>query len=460
MTIERLFQEQRHELLLDELRRHGAVRVRELARDLGVSELTIRRDIAALAARNLVNRVHGGATLPSRARPAGRPRTANTGFTIGMVVPSLDFYWPPIVAGARHAAAALGVNIQLRGSTYDPAEDRRQISRLIEAGQVQGLLLAPNLGGPHWDNPHPDDPRSGNPHRDTPPPGRPHPGAPHPGGSHPAEPHSGGPHPAGPHPAGPHPAGPHPAGPHPDAPHPSGPHQGAPHTAGPHPAGPYTAAPHPSAPRPEADGAMLDWIGRLPVPAILVERQPQRWSSAARQIEWVRSDHALGLEMAVQHLNENGHDRIGLVLDPGSPTSAYLERGWHRDGPVIFGVPRSLPAGVTALIVHSDPQAIAVAQACAEHGVRIPDDLALISYDDELAHLAEPPLTAIRPPKNHVGRLAVELMVSRLLDGDRPPARGMLVAPELVVRCSTLNVSGQLASHRGAASRRSVTPEP
>ena len=89
MTDERLFQVQRHERLLTELHRLGAVRVRELARDLGVSELTIRRDIAALAARNLVNRVHGGATLPSRSRPAGRPRAATTtGFAIGMVVPS------------------------------------------------------------------------------------------------------------------------------------------------------------------------------------------------------------------------------------------------------------------------------------------------------------------------------------------------------------------------------------
>jgi DNA-binding LacI/PurR family transcriptional regulator len=45
----------------------------------------------------------------------------------------------------------------------------------------------------------------------------------------------------------------------------------------------------------------------------------------------------------------------------------------------------------------------------------------MVSYDDEVAHLAEPALSAIRPPKNHVGRLAVELMVSRLLDGDRRP---------------------------------------
>ena len=49
MATQRLFSLQRQERLLDELRRHGAVRVSDLARDLGVSELTIRRDIAALA---------------------------------------------------------------------------------------------------------------------------------------------------------------------------------------------------------------------------------------------------------------------------------------------------------------------------------------------------------------------------------------------------------------------------
>ena len=59
MTDARLFSVQRHERLLKQLRRTGAVRVRELARELGVSELTIRRDITALAARNLVTRVHG-----------------------------------------------------------------------------------------------------------------------------------------------------------------------------------------------------------------------------------------------------------------------------------------------------------------------------------------------------------------------------------------------------------------
>jgi DNA-binding LacI/PurR family transcriptional regulator len=343
-----LFPVQRHERLMSELHRHGAVRVSELARDLGVSELTIRRDIAALAARNLVTRVHGGATLPTRSRPPGRPPghppghpAAATTLTVGMVVPSLDFYWPPVVAGARAAAASLGVTVALRGSTHDPDEDRRQITRLIEAGEVRGLLLAPSPAGD--------------------------------------------------------------------------------------------------------DDAMIEWIGRLPVPAILVERQPRHWTSASRQVDWVRSDHALGLEMALHHLHEHGHRRIGLLVSRSSPASAHLIDGWPGPAPTLLDDPPDRQAirqllsrrESTALIVHGDPHTMAVAQVCAEDGLRIPEDLALISYDDDIAHLGEPPLTAVRPPKNHVGRLAVELIVSRLLDGTRRPAQGMLVAPELIVRNSS-----------------------
>src|SRR4051794_15091801 len=200
MTAQRLFSVQRYDRLLADLRRHGSVRVRDLARDLGVSELTIRRDIATLARRNLLLKVHGGATLPPLIGSAARARREPTAFTVGMVVPSLDFYWPPVVAGARAAAAALGVTVQLRGSSYDPDEDRRQIGRLVEAGQVQGLLLAPSLQG-------------------------------------------------------------------------------------------------------EDGAAMADWIGGLSVPTVLVERSPAQWVASGRPIEWVRSDHALGLQMAVHHLH-------------------------------------------------------------------------------------------------------------------------------------------------------------
>ncbi|MEV0090958.1 substrate-binding domain-containing protein [Streptomyces sp. NPDC050738] len=361
MGDEQLFALQRREKLMDRLRLHGAVRVRELAKDLSVSELTIRRDIAALAGRGLLTRVHGGATLPSSLDqpPARRRRPAGPAFTIGMVVPSLDFYWPQIVSGARNAAAAHGVNVQLRGSSYDQAEDRRQIVRLTESGQVQGLLLAPNLEGP---------------------------------GMH----------------------------------------------------------------------EMIDWIGRLPVPVVLVERRTPQWTPTPSQLEWVRSDHAVGVEMAVRHLHGLGHRRIGLVLSKGSPTSAHLAVGWDRAcaalglpadflirESVALDVPghrriiadildRCRRTRITALIVHSDPDALSVVQYLTEQGVRVPDDLALVSYDDEVAHLADPAITAVRPPKTLVGRTAVEVMLARLLEGSRRPAQRVSILPELQIRSSSL----------------------
>jgi len=347
VATDRLFGTQRQERLLAELRGHGSVRVRDLARELGVSDLTIRRDIAALAERGLVSKVHGGATLPSRRAATNPPRHVSIRFTLGMVVPSLDFYWPPVIAGARAAAAALGVDIQLRGSSYDPEEDHRQVGRLVEAGEVHGLLLAPALDG---------------------------------------------------------------------------------------------------------DGALPDWIGQLTVPTVLVERQPRAWAPA----EWVRTDHAQGLALAIDHLREQGHQRIGLLLARESPTSTHLLRAWHAaradpdlaavlvlqgfvpPGPGLKIVRECRRAGVTGLVVHSDPQAVALAGCCAEHGLQVPGDLAIVSYDDEVAHLAEPALTAVRPPKSHIGRLAVELMVARLLGGGRRPAHRVLLAPDLVVRASSV----------------------
>lgn len=57
--------QQRQQAILDRLRRTGAVRVADLVRELGVSDMTIRRDLEVLAERRLLEKVHGGATAPA-----------------------------------------------------------------------------------------------------------------------------------------------------------------------------------------------------------------------------------------------------------------------------------------------------------------------------------------------------------------------------------------------------------
>ncbi|MDG6110094.1 DeoR/GlpR transcriptional regulator [Dactylosporangium aurantiacum] len=61
---------QRQEIILDLVRRDGGVRLRDLMRRLGVSDMTVRRDLEDLAGQGLVEKVHGGATLPAGGVPA------------------------------------------------------------------------------------------------------------------------------------------------------------------------------------------------------------------------------------------------------------------------------------------------------------------------------------------------------------------------------------------------------
>ena len=150
---DQLFALQRRERIMDEVREHGSVNVSDVAARLGVSELTIRRDINALAQQGLVTRVHGGATLRSSVEPGLAPGLAGhdpavTKYTIGMVVPSLDYYWPDVVRGAEETAREFDMRVVLRGSSYETEDDRPQLARLVERFGVDGLIVAPRMDTP------------------------------------------------------------------------------------------------------------------------------------------------------------------------------------------------------------------------------------------------------------------------------------------------------------------------
>lgn len=81
----------------------------------------------------------------------------------------------------------------------------------------------------------------------------------------------------------------------------------------------------------------------------------------------------------------------------------------------------------------------------------MPQDLSVVAYDDEVAGLFSPPLTAVRPPRTSIGRAAVELIAARLADPGRPVHR-VVVSPSLRVREST-------AAPRQADTRR-ADPSP
>jgi len=163
-------------------------------------------------------------------------------------------------------------------------------------------------------------------------------------------------------------------------------------------------------------------------------------------------------QLAVRHLLALGHRRVGLVNF--APTTyhsaAQRERGWrqalkdhgiaadkrwivHGDISAQSGyeATRELlarDAGITALLAGNDTIAFGVLRALREAGLRVPQDMALVGYDDiPLAPFASPPLTSVRTDPVGHGRLAVQLLRAQMAhaDGERAAA---LPAPALVVR--------------------------
>ncbi|MGI5151893.1 substrate-binding domain-containing protein [Plantactinospora sp. CA-294935] len=353
----------RRQQLLAALQRDGAMRISDLSEALGAAAITIRRDIAQLAAEGLVRRVHGGVALitPDEApapeeAPAVSPYSLS-GRTIGMLVPSLDYYWPDVARGAEEAARELDMRVVLRGSSYDSEDDKPQLERLVDRMGVDGLIIAPRM--------------------DT-----------------------------------------------------------------------STAE------------RTVDWLAREGIPAVLLERTATVGAHHA-VMESVVTDHALGAAMAVRHLASLGHRKVGVVLDADSPTRPHVRRGWREAADECGLDPAStvevvLPdarsperetllheildrcraTDTTALLVHADAEAIALVQHCEERQLSVPGDLSIVAYDDEVAGLFSPPLTAVRPPRRSIGRAAVRLVADRLADPARPTHR-VVISPSLRVREST-----------------------
>ncbi|TNM25190.1 GntR family transcriptional regulator [Streptomyces sedi] len=200
----------------------------------------------------------------------------------------------------------------------------------------------------------------------------------------------------------------------------------------------------------------VDRLGRLPVPYVLVERQPPR-PAPDDPTTYVVTDHAGGVYRAIRHLRALGHRRIGLMgrlltgtserVDQGFADAARLLDVGLADGTVVRRnewtaaetadyARHCAREGVTAVFCHGDRDAAALVVHARQNGLTVPDDLAVVAYDDEVAEVGEVPLTAVSPPKEEVGALAAQLLLNRLERGERAPAHRVQLQPRLVVRAS------------------------
>jgi DNA-binding LacI/PurR family transcriptional regulator len=337
----------RRQRILAVVRSRGAVRVSDLASELEVSMVTVRRDVEELARAGKLHRGHGVArsVVPAERIPGPAPE----GGAVALVIPERHTYLQETMHGARTVLEEAGMRVVLHPAPQVAGAERPIVERVL-AGDVRGLLFAPR-----W----------------------------------------------------------------------------------------RTVAEE------EADA---EWLARVSVPTVLMERRP-RAGSGLHAMDSVCSDHWYGMRLAVEHLVLGGHRRIVLAARDDSPTARTLRAAFAElvvsqpeieDSAVILSAPDSglvelvRERGFTAAVLHGDVDALILVRQLADAGVRVPKDCSVVAYDDVVAMLGNPPLTAVAPPKAQVGRVAAGLLLERLR---RPgPVSRVQLLPELKVRDSSLIV--------------------
>jgi DNA-binding LacI/PurR family transcriptional regulator len=126
-----------------------------------------------------------------------------------------------------------------------------------------------------------------------------------------------------------------------------------------------------------------------------------------------------------QALRETGADEPALLVGDWSASSGYRLGTQLADDP-----------GLTAVFCGNDTMALGVIRALAERGLRVPEDVSIIGFDDvPEAGYYRPPLTTVRQDFGEVGRQALSTLVDRM-SGAIPAGPRVRVAPELIVRAS------------------------
>lgn len=200
----------------------------------------------------------------------------------------------------------------------------------------------------------------------------------------------------------------------------------------------------------------LSNIVRNGLPLVVVDRD-----LGSLGLDAVTTNNHQGGMLATRHLIELGHQIIGCIAGPSDLTpsaervtgycDAVKEANLEVKNTLLlrgdFHVPSGLEAAIrllqqdprpTALFVCNDLMAIGALHAAAQLGLRVPDDVAIVGFDDiELASYTIPPLSTVCQPKQEIGQMAIELMLARMASPSLPPQHKIL-PPQLVIRESSM----------------------
>jgi LacI family transcriptional regulator len=204
----------------------------------------------------------------------------------------------------------------------------------------------------------------------------------------------------------------------------------------------------------DIDDPILPLLVKDGGPLVLIGRHPYLLNVTSVDVE-----NREGAREAVAHLIGLGHRRVGLINGQLQMEAAQARRDGYKQALVEAGIaidtelmvdgfysePDAYQAMVklldlsqppTAVFAASDTMAIGALHAVRHRGLRVPDEIALIGYDDlPLAALATPPLTSVHQPIGEMGAQAVRVLIEQIRG--QGPATSVRLPARLVVRESS-----------------------
>jgi LacI family transcriptional regulator len=222
---------------------------------------------------------------------------------------------------------------------------------------------------------------------------------------------------------------------------------------------------------------LLAELATADVPVVLMNRLSPDYSFSS-----VSADNEQGAKLAVSHLARLGHTRIAHIAGPQVASTGVSRLRGFRDTMAAHGLgvseeliayadrytveegarcTRELlagPGGFTALAAANDMLAVGCYAALDEAGLRCPEDISVIGFNDmPLVDRVRPPLTTVRFPHYQLGTEAAQLLLERISDHNAP-VKIIYLAPELVVRGSAAAPSPAAGNQASAPARLVPVP--
>lgn len=222
--------------------------------------------------------------------------------------------------------------------------------------------------------------------------------------------------------------------------------------------------------------ANANWQAALTIPVVTVSSY-----GSVKGVTGIVLDHKHAARIALRHLVDLGHRRIAVIKGQefvqdtdvrwNAITQAAKELGVPIASDLVVQIERNSPSPelgyqvtqqllasgkvFTALFAFNDICAIGAMRALHEVGLRVPQDISVVGFDDiESSAYQNPALTTVQQPLKKMGALAAEKILRRI---SRPPSEGdrqlpeIVVEPELIVRGTT---SVAASSHKKASKAR------